>query len=208
MAEPIEWHVLHRSSSRTRWLLATCAGLVVGGGAGVGAAGLVATGGVPPVPLALVLLLVPLAAAAALGAYRRSRERTPLADALAVDAAGVRWLPVAGLVAAGLALAVPWLGQTATAQSGLAVAAAGAVGALLVQTLRGAGRFDPDTGMASVEGRVYDLERCPTTAIPLAGLTVIVVRRPVPNPLERYGLLAMPTAAYREAALQTAGRGL
>lgn len=197
MAEPIEWRVLHPRSPRARWALAAFAGLVFGGGASLAAVAAVSTGGRSELVVAGLLLVGAVCATAGLGWYRKARNRTPMVDAVAIDAAGVRWLPVAGAVAAAHALLVRRVGETTVVQTALLAVVLGAVGFLLVQSLRGAGRYDPEAGVATVDGRVYDLGRA-TTAIPVLGLTIVIVRRPSPDLLGRYGVLAMPAHVYSE----------
>lgn len=204
MAEPIEWRVLHPRSPRARWALAAFAGLVFGGGASLAAVAAVSTGGQSGFTVAGLLLVGTVGATAGLGWWRSARERTPMADAVAIDAAGLRWLPVAGAVAAAHVLGVGLVGEATVVRTALLAVVLGAAGFLLVQALRGTGRYDPETGVATVDGRVYDLGLA-TTAVPVAGLTIVVVRRPSPDLQGRYGVLAMPTDVYGEVVHSTPG---
>lgn len=208
MAEPIEWQVLHPRSPRAQWTVALLTGLAFGGGLAIPAIAAIGVREPWARTIATVLLVVPATSAAALGQYRAARERTPLADALAVDAAGVRWIPVAGAVAAAFALSVSAVGELTAVNLALASVAVGAVGFVVVQTLRCSGRFDPDSATATVQGRVYDLERAPTTTLHAGLLTVVIVLRPTRDPLSRYGVVAMPPGVYRAATRATAGTGL
>lgn len=208
MAEPIEWQMFHPRSPRAQWTVALLAGLAFGGGLAIPAIAAIGVQESWARAIAAVLVVAPATAAAALGRYRGARERTPLADALAVDAAGVRWIPVAGAVAAALALTVSAVGSPTAVNLALASVAVGAVGFVVVQTLRCSGRFDPDSATATVQGRVYDLERAPTTTLHVGFLTVVIVRRPTRDPLARYGVVAMPPDVYRRATQSTAGVGL
>lgn len=207
-ADSIEWRALHPTSSRVRWLVALLAGLVFGGGATVAAVAILNVSDLSRVAVAATLLVATVPAGVGLGWYRSARERTPLADAVAIDAAGTVWLPVAGAIAAASVLAVPWLGDAAVARLAMVAATAGAAGLLLVQHLRCTGRIDPESATATVEGRLYDLERAPTTPIHLGSVTVVVIQRPARDPIARYDAFAMPTSVYRRAARATAGPGL
>lgn len=203
MAEPIEWRVLTPPNAGIRWGLGVLVGLVLGGGLALPAIAAVGTMAAPRGLAAAGIAAIPVAVGGGLARYRRTRKRTPFADALAIDVAGLRWLPPAGLVAAGLTLLVPLVGDRGAINLGLLAVAVGAAGFVAFQVLRGAGRFDPETGTASFEGRMYHLSTAPTTPIRLGGLTLLVVRRPVPDPLRRYGLLAMPTRVYADVQRAT-----
>lgn len=206
--EPIEWRVLHPSSPGVCWTVALLAGLVFGSGATVAALAVLSAAPVSRLAVAAAVLVATVPAGAGLAWYRSSRERTPLADAVAIDAAGVGWLPVAGVVAAGVLLALPWLGDASAARLAFVGATVGAGGLLAIQTLRCTGRLDPEGATATVEGRVYDFDRAPTTAIHLGSMVVVVVRRPAADPLARYDAFAMPADVYRRATRATAGPGL
>lgn len=205
MTTPIEWHVLPERSPQTRWAIALFAGLVLGGGSSLPAVAVLSTTESAPLAVVGALLVVPIALAAVIARYRSARERTPYADALAIDAAGVRWLPVAGVVAAAVTLVAVTLGEQTAINLALAGIAAGALGFVVLQSLRGSGRFDPERQTATVEGRVYDLGRAPTTPIRLGGLTILIVRRPATDVFQRYAVLAMPTDVYGRVTQTTQG---
>jgi len=204
MAEPIEWRVLTPATPRVRWGVAVLLGRVVGGGIALPAIAAVRTSGASRLAAAVGVVAFTAAAGGVVARYRTARDRTPFADALSIDVAGVRWLPLAGLLAAGLLVLVAWTGDRAGINLGLVAVAVGAVGFVVVQSLRGTGRFDPDSGTATFEGRVYDLARAPTTPISLGRVTILVVRRPAADPLRRYGVLAMSTTVYARVR-QTTG---
>lgn len=203
MTSTIEWQVLPERSPRVRWTVALFVGLVLGGGFALPAIAVLSTTGSSPTSVAGTLLVGPSVLAGGLARYRSARERTPYADAVAIDAAGVRWLPVAGVVAAVVTVLADTAGEQPAINAALAGVAVGALGFVLVQSLRGSGRFDPERETATVEGRVYDLGRAPTTPIRLGSLTVLLVRRPAPDVFQRYDLLAMPTDVYSEVARAT-----
>lgn len=203
MAEPIEWRVLTPPTPWTRWGLAALLGLVLGGGLALPAIATVSTIAAPRLLAVAGIAALPIAAGGGLARYRAARERTPFADALAIDVAGLRWLPPGGLVTAGLTLLVPWIGERGAINLGMVAVAVGAAGFVAFHALRGAGRFDPETGTATFDGRIYDLERAPTTPVRLGVLTLLVVRRPVADPLQRYGVLAMPPRVYGEVQRAT-----
>lgn len=198
MAEPIEWRILTPPTPGVRWGVAVLLSFVLGGGLAIPAIAAVEAMDPPRLATAAGIAALPIAASGGLARYRTAREHTPFADGLAIDVAGLRWLPAAGVVTAGLTLLVPWIGERVAIDLGLLAVALGAAGFVAFQILRGAGRFDPETGTATFEGRMYDLSVAPTTPIRLGGLTVLVVRRPTPDPLERHGVLAMPTRVYAE----------
>lgn len=203
MAEPIQWRVLTPPTAGVRWSLAVLLGLVVGGGLALPVIVAVRASALPRLAAAVGVATLPAAFGGLLVQYRRIREFTPFADAFSVDVAGVRWLAPTGLVAAALLVLVPWIGDDAGINLGMVVVAAGSVGFVAALALRGAGRFDPDAGTATFEGRVYDLARAPTTPVRLGGLTILVVRRPARDPLARYAVLAMPTRVYAEVRRTT-----
>lgn len=220
MASPVEWQTFPRHSSSVQWGVAVLAGLVLGGGLAIPAIATVTTVGAPasvtawgvPSPLggplltAVALLSVTVLLAAVVSRYRRAREQTPYADAIAIDAAGVRWLPVAGVVATVVTFVVPAFGEQWAVNVAFVAVGIGALGFVAVRSLRGSGTFDPEQGTATVDGRVYDLDRSPTRAIRLGSLAILIVRRPSSEPMQQYAVLAMPTDAYRQVRQSTAGQ--
>lgn len=212
MSDPIQWRVFERTSPRVAWLVAGLLGLIVGPPIGLlastaldAAAG---TGAVPGLATRVdatavgatagALVLVATLVAATLSWYRRRREEAPLAEGLAIDAAGVRWLPLSGLAAGAVVALAPAVGSWLTTHLALASVAVGATGFVAVRALRGAGRYDPDSDTLSFQGRTFDLARAPTRPVTVGRLTLLVVRRPTPDPAQRYTVVPVPARIYAE----------
>lgn len=202
MAEPIEWRVFQRRDPGVQWLVTVLVGPAVGAPAGVvvGAA-LDAVGMVSTVDrlLAGVALVVGAGAiAAVLRWIRRRSEEASVVELTAIDAAEFRWLPVAALVAASLVVTAPLLAPGTASNLTLMFVAIGGLGVLAVRTLRGTGRYDPESDALSFDGQVIEVGRARLQTVGVGPLTLLVVRRPVPDPIRQFAVVPMPTRVYGE----------
>lgn len=202
MAEPIEWRVFQRRDPGVKWLVAVLVGLIAGAPAGVVVGvGLEASGWTGTVDHLLAGLSLVVAAGATAVVFRWVRlrsEEESVVDWAAIDAAEFRWLPVGSLVATSLVVTAPLLAPGTVTNLTLMLVVIGGLGVLAVRTLRGIGRYDPESDALSFDGQVIEVGRARLQTVGLGPLTLLVVRRPVPDPVRQFTVVPMPTHVYGE----------